>query len=91
MVNMSKDLNQPSNQVTSALQFIHSYAPNIDEWILLKKELLKTLPVEIRKKFSTRDPKTKKHSINQFEQSIIDEWNKLTEKLIVFNIDEYQK
>lgn len=44
----------------------------VDSWIDLKKILLLSLPPESRKHFSTRDSLTKKHSINDFEQNVID-------------------
>ena len=43
-----------------------------DNWLTVKKFLLKYLHPDIRKKFSTRNDKTKKHTLNKFEKSIID-------------------
>mgnify|MGYP000016413087 CR=1 FL=1 len=43
-----------------------------DDWMDFKKIMLRSLPSKMRKKFSTRDPITKKQSLNQFEENIID-------------------
>lgn len=67
-------------KIDEAINFIHSYAPHITEWVTLKKELLKVLPADKRKLFSTRDPATKKINFNEFEQSIIEHWKVITGK-----------
>ncbi len=43
-----------------------------DNWMDFKKIMLRTLPPKMRKNFSTRDPITKKQSLNHFEESMID-------------------
>ena len=43
-----------------------------DDWMDFKKIMLRTLPPKMRKKFSTRDPVTKKQSLNSFEEGMID-------------------
>ena len=45
---------------------------SVTKWIQLKKIILLSLPSEVRKNFSTRDPITKKHLINDFERDVID-------------------
>ena len=47
-------------------------------WIELKKIILLGLPPEARKKFSTRDPHTKKHTVNDFERDVVDIYYKKT-------------
>ena len=42
------------------------------DWMDFKKIMLRSMPSKMRKKFSTRDPKTKKQSLNDFEQKMID-------------------
>ena len=66
------------SKIEEAINFVHSYAPSIKEWKVLKKELLKCLHPNQRKLFSTRDPSTKKIIINQFELSLIDKWKTIT-------------
>ena len=43
-----------------------------NDWMNFKKIMLKTVPSNMRKKFSTRHPITKEQSLNDFEKKIID-------------------
>ena len=43
-----------------------------DNWLTVKKFLLKYLHPDFRKQFSTRNSKTKKHTLNKFENKVID-------------------
>lgn len=45
---------------------------NSKDWMDFKKLMLISLPSNKRKNFSTRDPKTKKQSLNEFEKQMID-------------------
>jgi len=49
-----------------------------EAWMPVKKYLLLSIPSKMRKNFSTRDPKTKKQSLNDFERSIIDIYESMT-------------
>ena len=53
-----------------------------NDWMDFKKIMLRTLPSSMRKKFSTRDPKTKKQSLNEFEVRMIDTYFKKTGVLL---------
>jgi len=64
-------------KVEEVVNFVHSYAPSITEWRVLKKELLKSLPSSHRKLFSTRDNYTKKMNFNDFEKTVIEYWQKI--------------
>ena len=57
-----------------------SYGLFFDDWLSMKKYLLRSLPTDIRSHFSTRDPKTKKQNINEFEVEIIKRYEKMTGK-----------
>lgn len=57
-----------------AISFVSSYVGNTNDWVVIKKELLKSLPSQDRMYFSTRDPKTKKQSMNSFEEIIAEKW-----------------
>lgn len=65
-------------KIEEAIKFVHSYAPDIKEWKILKKELLKFLPTNQRKQFSTRDEKTKEMNFNDLEKSIVERWKTIT-------------
>lgn len=59
------------------------------DWLLIKKYLLRYLKPSIRRNFSTRDPKSKKHIINLYEEDIIKlYYNKFNVKLV---LDESKK
>ena len=70
-------------RIEEALQFIHQYAPQINEWKVLKKELMKCLNPSVRKLFSTRDPMTKKQNFNDIEQWVADRWEIMTGREII--------
>lgn len=57
-------------KITELLKEIGEYY-NGNDWLLVKKYLLRYLNPMIRKNFSTRDSKTKKHIINSYEEKII--------------------
>lgn len=42
-----------------------------NDWLVVKKFLLKYLHPDLRKKFTTRHHKTKKHTLNDFENKVI--------------------
>lgn len=65
-------------KIEEAISFVYSYAPDIDEWKVLKRELLKFLPASQRKLFSTRDEKTKEMNFNELEKSIVERWKTIT-------------
>jgi hypothetical protein len=78
-------------KIDEAIKFVYSYAPDITEWVILKKELLKLLSADKRKLFSTRDPVTKKTNFNEFEQSIIEHWKVITGKELYLSKYETKK
>ena len=65
-------------RVLDELSLIARIAGPDDDWMLIKKQLLLSLPSPLRTLFSTRDPKTKAQSLNDFERCIIDEYDSLT-------------
>jgi hypothetical protein len=67
---------------------IRNYAMNVKDWQTIKKEILKSLPPSDRKFFSTRDPYTKQQTLNEFERTVVEKWEKLTSvKLIIKSRD----
>jgi len=65
-------------KIEETINFVYSYAPNITDWRVLKKELLKSLPSCHRKLFSTRDNSTKKLNFNDFEKTVVEYWQKIS-------------
>ena len=47
-----------------------------NDWLVVKKYILKYLNPNYRRQFSTRDEKTKKHITNEFENKLIDFYEK---------------
>ena len=54
-----------------------------DNWLKIKKFLVTYLHPDVRKNFSTRHPKTKKHSLNEFEKSLIKKCQNINKRNIV--------
>jgi len=71
--------------INESLNFVAKYAGNVSDWVVVKKELLKSLPPQYRKRFSTRDPVTKKQSMNDFEISLTKKWESITGKKLILN------
>jgi len=71
-------------KVAEALIFVYNYAANIDDWLVIKKELLKALPSDVRTQFSTRDPVTKKQRTNDFERMVAERWSETTGRPVIF-------
>lgn len=61
-----------------AINVVSSYVGKTNDWMIIKKELLKVLSSQDRMYFSTRDPVTKKQSMNEFEKIVIEKWYKKT-------------
>jgi hypothetical protein len=71
-------------RVEAALQVIKSYAPEICEWQVLKRELMKELLPSARKLFSTRDQLTKRQNFNDFEKLVAERWREITGNDVIF-------
>ncbi len=70
-------------RVDEALAFVYGYASHVDDWVTIKKELLKALNSELRMLFSTRDPVTKKQRTNDFERSLIARWTEMSGRDVI--------
>lgn len=71
-------------RIEDALQDVLLYAPQINEWKVLKKELMKCLNPEVRKQFSTRDPITKKQNFNHLEKKVAERWQVISGVTLIF-------
>lgn len=69
--------------IEEALQLIKAYAPEIREWKVLKRELMKCLNPQTRRLFSTRDPVTKKQNFNDLEKRVSLRWEEITQSKII--------
>ena len=74
-----------NSRVVEAIEFVHGYASHVDDWIVIKKELLKALSSNDRTLFSTRDPITKKQVTNDFERAVMERWSEMTGRSVVLS------
>jgi len=58
-------------QVIKELDIMISHRLFFDDWMMVKKYLLKSLSPKLRTLFSTRDPYTKKQVLNAFEREVV--------------------
>ena len=88
----SKNLDE---RVQKALDEIYLYAPNITDWKVLKIELRRNMCVEDLTFFSTYDfpfyVKTRILNFNEFEQKIVDKWEKMTGLVVDLSKVKIQK
>lgn len=82
-INVLQNVTKAKQRFIDALLLVHSYAGHVDEWITIKKELLKALPTEMQAAFSTRDPITKKQRPNRFERMLAEKWSELTGREVI--------
>lgn len=73
-----------SDSLNEALKFVYGYAGHVDDWLTIKKELLKALHPNDRVMFSTRDPITKKQRTNDFERLVAERWSIMTGRPVIF-------
>lgn len=69
---------QIPQEIKLACDEVMKFAGDTTDWVAVKREVLKILFPFFRRYFSTRDPKTKKHSLNEFEHKVIDYWKQST-------------
>ena len=74
-------------KVEESIQIVFTYASHIDEWIVVKKEVLKNIHPSLRALFSIRDPKTKKQVPNAFDLEVAARWSQLTGRKVIFKQD----
>ena len=65
-------------KILETLKLVSSYTESCDDWVTIKKQVLLNLPPDLRKNFSTRDPKTKEQWLNDFEKELIIYYKDLT-------------
>ena len=63
-----------------------------NNWLIVKKFLLKYLHPDLRKNFTTRHHKTKKHTLNEFEIRIISYYyDKFNVRLELYEEDKHKE
>ena len=62
-----------------------------NSWLKVKKYIVRYSRSELRKNFSTRHPKTKNHTINDFEKKLIDIYKQKYNIKLVLDEDKKHK
>jgi len=77
------------NRIVEQIDFVASYAGDCDDWVTIKKEILKGISPNLRKNFSTRDPKTKEQWLSDFDKRVIIYYrNRTSVELVLRTLDE---
>jgi len=63
---------QIPDRIKDELALAESYGLEFTQWMVMKKYLLRVLPSNMRTHFSTRDLYTKRQSLNEFENQLIE-------------------
>ena len=76
-------------EIADQLKIVASYAVDCDDWVTIKKEVMRAISPTLRKNFSTRHPKTKEQQLNEFEERLIERYESLTGiQLVLRSLDE---
>jgi len=65
-------------RILEELTIISQLAGKEEDWMVIKRLLLLSLPSSMRTLFSTRDPKTKRQALNDFEKNLIEVYSNMT-------------
>lgn len=76
-----------STKVIQALDYVFSYASDVDDFLVIKKEMLKVLPPDERSAFSNRHPLTKRQQTNDFERQLAARWSEMSGRPVLFRDD----
>ncbi len=65
-------------RLKETVDFVMTYADRTNDWVLLKKEIMKSLPWQLRTNFSTRNRQTYEQRMNDFECMLAEYWKSHT-------------
>jgi hypothetical protein len=86
---MSKRVHEIPERVALQVKEVASYAYDCDDWVTIKKEIMKACPSNLRSLFSRRDPITKEQIPNEFDRSVIRMFEEITgQNLVIRTLDE---
>jgi hypothetical protein len=66
------------DKIKLQIDFVSKIAGDCDDWVTIKKQVMRGVHSSLRKNFSTRHPLTKEQSINNFENEVINYYKDLT-------------
>ncbi len=79
-------------RVLEQIRIVAEYAGDCDDWVTIKKEIMKGCPSHLRKNFSRRDPITKEQNPNDFDRAVIEEYKLISNvDLIIRTLDQRRK
>ena len=76
-------LTEEQERIKEFFKEVSVYAGDCDDWVEIKKEVMKYLSAPVKSNFSRRHPVTKNHTLNQFEEEMINYYKELTGILLV--------
>ena len=77
------------DRIREQVEFVASYVGDCDDWVTVKKEVMRGIPSPLRKNFSTRDPRTKEQWLNDFEKELINYYYRSTgTRLVLRTLEE---
>jgi hypothetical protein len=74
-----------------ALESVAKFSGDCDDWVTIKVEIMQRLNPFYRRFFSTRDPKTKEQSMNDFEISLAERFRDLTGRTLILRTREQRR
>lgn len=87
---MSNNFKKPPREIEDIMFEIGDVYEGND-WLVVKKYILRYSHPTLRKNFSTRHIKTKKHVINEYEQNLIDKYYQKYKIKLVLDEEKRQK
>ena len=72
-------------------RIVEQLANDCDDWVTVKKEVMRGIPSSLRKNFSTRDAKTKEQWLNDFEKELINYYMNITGTRLVVRTREERR
>jgi|6_EtaG_2_1085325.scaffolds.fasta_scaffold151858_2 DNA-directed RNA polymerase beta' subunit len=73
---------QIPDRIRDELILADAHGLKFREWMVMKKYLLRVLPSKMRTHFSTRDSRTKRQSLNEFEDRLIEYYQAQTGNIL---------
>lgn len=75
--------------ILEKISYVSTFVGDCDDWVTVKKQLLISLPPDVRTLFSTRHPITKEQQTNSFEMDLMNKYNEMTGvRLVIRSLEE---
>ena len=75
---MKNNFTEIPDKIAAQVIEISQYAGDCEDWVKIKKEILKSIPSSLRSLFSRRDPITKEQRPNNFDKLVIEYYKEIT-------------